>query len=89
MIATRRLLVGAGAPLYELATGGRPWTEYRRRRELQWRAPEELDSLALERLRPLLRHAAGHVPYYRDAFRRAGVAPEDCSRRTSPAGKPR
>ena len=29
MIATRRLLVGAGAPLYELATGRRPWTEYR------------------------------------------------------------
>jgi hypothetical protein len=46
MIATRRLRLGADAPLYELATGRRPWTEYRRRRELQWRAPEELDSLA-------------------------------------------
>jgi phenylacetate-CoA ligase len=71
------LLVGAGAPLYELATGRRPWTEYRRRRELQWRSPEALDALALLRLQPLLRHAAAHVPYYRDAFRRAGVAADD------------
>src|SRR4029079_12763923 len=73
VISGRRLLVGVGAPLYELATGRRPWTEYRRRCELQWRSPESLDALALERLQRLLRHAAAHVPYSRDAFRRAGV----------------
>jgi phenylacetate-CoA ligase len=77
VISGRRLLVGASAPLYELATGRRPWTEYRRRRELQWRSRESLDALALERFQRLLRHAAAHVPYYRDAFRRAGIEAAD------------
>src|SRR6188472_2980996 len=77
VISGRRFLVGAGAPLYELATGRRPWTEYRRRRELQWRSLESLDALALERLQRLLRHAAARVPYYRDAFRRVGVEAAD------------
>jgi phenylacetate-CoA ligase len=72
-----RLAGRAAAPLYELVTGRRPWTEYRRRRELQWRAPDELEALALARLRPLLAHAAAHVPYYRDTFARAGVHPDD------------
>ena len=64
-------------PLYERLSGRRPWTEARRLRELQWRSPEELEARALVRLRRVLGHAATRVPYYRDLFARAGLAPED------------
>ncbi|MFI9650705.1 phenylacetate--CoA ligase PaaK [Streptomyces sp. NPDC052040] len=40
--------------------------------------PEELRDLQLERLRASLRHAYTRVPFYRDAFDKAGVRPEDC-----------
>jgi phenylacetate-CoA ligase len=49
------------------------WTTERRLGELQWRSPEELEGRALSRLRPLLEHAARHVPHYRDLL--AGVDP--------------
>ncbi|MFC9268776.1 phenylacetate--CoA ligase PaaK [Streptomyces zhihengii] len=39
---------------------------------------EELEALQLERLRTTLRHAYDHVGFYRDAFDKAGVRPEDC-----------
>ncbi|MGW1296700.1 phenylacetate--CoA ligase PaaK [Streptomyces sp. NPDC002533] len=38
----------------------------------------ELEALQLERLRSTLRHAYDNVPFYRDAFDRAGLRPEDC-----------
>ncbi|SCF86602.1 phenylacetate--CoA ligase PaaK [Streptomyces sp. Cmuel-A718b] len=38
----------------------------------------ELEALQLERLRSTLRHAHDNVPFYRDAFDRAGLKPEDC-----------
>ncbi len=38
----------------------------------------ELEALQLERLRSTLRHAYDNVPFYRDAFDRAGLKPEDC-----------
>ncbi|MFF3035049.1 phenylacetate--CoA ligase PaaK [Streptomyces rubiginosohelvolus] len=38
----------------------------------------ELEALQLERLRSTLRHAYDNVPFYRDAFDRAGLTPEDC-----------
>ncbi|APS23278.1 phenylacetate--CoA ligase [Streptomyces sp. Tue 6075] len=38
----------------------------------------ELEALQLERLRTTLRHAYDNVPFYRDAFDRAGLKPEDC-----------
>ncbi|MCQ1579581.1 phenylacetate--CoA ligase PaaK [Streptomyces parvus] len=38
----------------------------------------ELEALQLERLRSTLRHAHDNVPFYRDAFDRAGLTPEDC-----------
>ncbi|MFD4595501.1 phenylacetate--CoA ligase PaaK [Streptomyces rubiginosohelvolus] len=38
----------------------------------------ELEALQLERLRSTLRHAYDNVPFYRDAFGRAGLKPEDC-----------
>ncbi|MEV0095821.1 phenylacetate--CoA ligase PaaK [Streptomyces sp. NPDC050738] len=39
---------------------------------------EELESLQIERLRTSLQHAYDHVAFYRDAFDKAGVHPEDC-----------
>jgi phenylacetate-CoA ligase len=62
------------APLAE-RLGLPVWTTERRLAELQWRSPEELEERALARLRPLLEHAARHVPYYRD--RLAGLDPRD------------
>ncbi|MEV7643554.1 phenylacetate--CoA ligase PaaK [Streptomyces rubiginosohelvolus] len=38
----------------------------------------ELEALQLQRLRSTLRHAYDNVPFYRDAFYRAGLKPEDC-----------
>ncbi|WP_069741915.1 phenylacetate--CoA ligase PaaK [Streptomyces sp. EN23] len=38
----------------------------------------ELEALQLERLRTTLRHAYDNVPFYRNAFDRAGLKPEDC-----------
>jgi phenylacetate-coenzyme A ligase PaaK-like adenylate-forming protein len=58
------------APLAE-HLGLPAWTTERRLGELQWRSPEELEERALSRLRPLLVHAAHHVPHYRDLL--AGV----------------
>ncbi|MFI1000310.1 phenylacetate--CoA ligase PaaK [Streptomyces galbus] len=51
-------------------------------REL-WDAGERLDvdalrALQLERLRASLRHAYANVPFYREAFEKAGVRPDDC-----------
>ena len=62
-------------PAYERLTGRRLWTEVRRLRELQWRSPAELEAHAIDRLRPLLAHAAAHVPFYRELFGDAGVDP--------------
>ncbi|MFC9854866.1 phenylacetate--CoA ligase PaaK [Streptomyces prasinus] len=39
---------------------------------------EELRALQLDRLRSSLRHAYGHVPFYRASFEAAGVHPDDC-----------
>ncbi|MFD4027190.1 phenylacetate--CoA ligase PaaK [Streptomyces sp. NPDC058576] len=38
----------------------------------------ELEALQLERLSSTLRHAYDNVPFYRAAFDRAGLRPEDC-----------
>ncbi|MGW1818438.1 phenylacetate--CoA ligase PaaK [Streptomyces sp. NPDC002125] len=40
---------------------------------------DELEALQLERLRATLRHAYDHVDFYRAAFDKAGVGPEDCT----------
>ncbi|MFH9467641.1 phenylacetate--CoA ligase PaaK [Streptomyces clavifer] len=39
---------------------------------------DELEALQLERLRDTLRHAYDHVGFYRAAFDKAGLRPEDC-----------
>ena len=41
---------------------------------------EELDELQLTKLQRLLQHAYSHVPYYRQAFDKAGVHPEEVKR---------
>src|SRR4029450_6786131 len=62
------------APLAERC--GLPvWTTQRRVGELQWRSPEELEERALSMLRPLLAHAAHHVPHYRELL--AGIEARD------------
>ncbi|MFK8906875.1 phenylacetate--CoA ligase PaaK [Streptomyces sp. YS-3] len=38
----------------------------------------ELQALQLDRLRASLRHAYEHVGFYREAFDKAGIRPEDC-----------
>ncbi|KND37148.1 phenylacetate--CoA ligase family protein, partial [Streptomyces acidiscabies] len=40
---------------------------------------EELRDTQLRRLRWSLRHAYENVPFYRDAFDKAGLRPEDCA----------
>jgi phenylacetate-CoA ligase len=43
----------------------------------QWWSRERLESLRLARLRALLQHAADHVPYYRELFRRLNFVPSE------------
>jgi phenylacetate-CoA ligase len=84
----RWLLPHVVAPVYERATGRRPWTTLRRLRELQWRTPDELEARAVDSLRGLLGHARAQVPYYRDLMGRAGVRPEDIRAVEDLAGLP-
>src|SRR5262245_59025510 len=72
-----RLITRLIVPLYERVTGRRPWSEATQLGELQWRAPAELEMRAMSRLQPLLAHAGVHVPYYRDLFRAANIAPNN------------
>ena len=46
-------------------------------RECQWRSPDELEGVAVARLRRLLDHAAAHVPFYRRLLGDAGIRPGD------------
>jgi phenylacetate-CoA ligase len=64
-------------PLAAALTGHNPWAEAERLKALQWETPEALEARALEKLRPLLAHAAEHVPHYRELFRDAGLVPGD------------
>ena len=41
----------------------------------QWRAPGEIETVQLERLRTFLQSVGWHVPYYRELFRRHGFDP--------------
>jgi phenylacetate-CoA ligase len=43
----------------------------------QWLPPDELRERTRLRLAALLRHAASHVPFYRDICKQAGLAPEE------------
>jgi phenylacetate-CoA ligase len=45
--------------------------------ETQWWSAKRLRALQLARLKRLLRHAADHVPYYREAFADLGFVPDE------------
>jgi len=60
-------------PACERLTGRRFWTEVERLRSRQWATPAELEARVVGRLRPLLGHAAAHVPHYREVFGDAGL----------------
>jgi phenylacetate-CoA ligase len=70
------LVPGLVAPVAE-RVGMPVWTGARRLAELQWRSADEIQTRAMGRLRPLLEHAAAHVPYHRARFAAAGVRPRD------------
>jgi phenylacetate-CoA ligase len=48
--------------------------------ESQWFSPEQLRELQAERLRRLVRHAYGNVPYYRARMRELKLHPDDIRR---------
>jgi phenylacetate-CoA ligase len=64
-------------PLAERLSGHRSWSEACRLRDVQWRGRDELEALALGRLRALLVHAVEQVPHYRELFGRVGLRPSD------------
>lgn len=49
---------------------------YRQMDQTQWLDRETLDTLQIERLRSLLKHAGQHVPYYRDLFAESDFHPD-------------
>src|SRR5438874_1053236 len=70
-----QLVQRVGLPVYERLSGRRPWSEAQRLRRLQWCSPDELQARAEARLRAIVLHAAGEVPYYRALFDQAGLDP--------------
>jgi len=65
-------------PLWETRVRHRPtverWQELRR---TQWLSLDELHALQSKALASLIDHTYAHVPYYKDRFDAAGVAPTD------------
>jgi phenylacetate-CoA ligase len=64
-------------PLHERLKGHDSPAIRRALEQSQWWEREQLESLQLARLRRLLQHAAQHVPYYRDLFKRLKFAPSE------------
>ncbi len=65
------------APLAERLGGRRMWSEFERLRRAQWLPRAEIERAALADFRSLLRHAAEHVPYYRERLGDAGILADD------------
>lgn len=64
-------------PLFDRVIKGRRTMQYWREAEQnQWLSREELERRQLIALQNLLRHAAQTCPYYRDAWRAAGLEPD-------------
>ncbi len=61
----------------DLASRGAFSREYRLADESQWQSPEAIAVLQFERLKSLLRHAEGTVPYYARRFAECGVRAAD------------
>lgn len=64
-------------PIWESKLKKRPTLSILRELEkTQWLSLPELKALQLKEFRRLVRHAYDHVPYYREAFERAGIPRE-------------
>jgi phenylacetate-CoA ligase len=72
-----RLVSGVLFPFHERLKDHDSVALRRSLEESQWWDEGRLRSLQLARLRALLRHAADHVPYYRELFREQGFDPGD------------
>ena len=53
------------------------WKVYKRMLKMEHLPLEELKRIQWESLKGVLHHAYSHVPFYRDKFKKAGLAPED------------
>ncbi|MBN2492757.1 MAG: phenylacetate--CoA ligase family protein [Planctomycetes bacterium] len=67
-------------PAHERLKGHGTGAALREARRWDRMSADELAAAQLAKLRRLVEHAARHVPYYREAFARAGVGPGDLGR---------
>jgi phenylacetate-CoA ligase len=74
--------------LYDRLSGRRLWRRLRCLQKLQWHSREDLDARADAKLRLLVRHAYEHVPYYRELFDQANIAPSEIQGRLDLAWVP-
>jgi phenylacetate-CoA ligase len=72
-----RLISGFVFPLQERLKSHATTAVRRRLEATQWWPREQIEVLQLERMRALLAHAAAHVPYYRELFRKSGFDPRE------------
>ena len=73
--AWTRFVAGAVFPLHERLKRHSTVRVLRALEASQWWSPERIAALQAERLHALLVHAAEHVPYYRELFRRERIDP--------------
>ena len=77
---SRRFKSAASALALRLAgplVGGRFLNALEESKRVQWLTPDELRGRGERQLTALLRHAAENVPFYRDHYRRQGLAPDE------------
>ena len=64
-------------PIHHWFITKRAATRYRELRRSQWMTRREITELQEIKLRKLVHHAYGHVPYYRELFDERGLRPDD------------
>jgi len=64
-------------PYFQWRIGGRVGPRLAELERSQWLSPDELAARQWRKVRVLLDHAAGGVPFYRRLFRELGATPED------------
>ena len=62
-------------PLHEKMLGRQTFEFLDELEKLQWKSPEELEELRFHKLKELLCHAQGNVPFYAERFKHAGFDP--------------
>lgn len=73
----QKLVAGVLFPLHERLKGHSSVAVHRALEESQWWSAARLRDLQLHRLRALLEHVAGEVPYYRELLQRLHLTPAD------------